>query len=164
VFFDASKDRWVAAVTIDRKVVKRLFKTRPEAEAGARLLVRAAEDKRLATSRQTFDEYIAEWLVEHIRVHRAARTYEAYKGKLGKHVSPVLGRRRLAEIEPRHIRELYQRLRDRGTKTRHKDPQRRPLSPTTIATIHVILHSAFAWAVRDERIPSNPLDRVHAPE
>src|SRR4051794_34527908 len=87
VFFDASKNRWVAAVTYEGKVTKRLFKTKPEAEAEVKKLVEKAEKKLLARSNQSLDEYLAEWLVEHVLVHRAKRTFEAYKGKLHKHVS-----------------------------------------------------------------------------
>lgn len=164
VYWDESKQRWVAAVTYEGKVTKRLFKTKPEAETAVKQLAAKAEAKQLATTRQTFDEFIAEWLVEHVLVHRSKRTYEAYKGKIAKHASPHLGPKRLAAIEPKHIRELYQALRDDGGWTRHKEPKRRPLSPNTIANVHVILHSAFTWAVRDGRIPINPCDRVHPPQ
>src|ERR1700755_660760 len=95
VYFDASKNRWVAAVTYEGKVTKRLFKTKPEAEAEVKKLVAKAENKQLARTNQTLDEFLAEWLVDHILVHRAGRTYEAYKGKLDKHVSPRLGKRKL---------------------------------------------------------------------
>src|SRR4051812_20160980 len=69
VYYDGSKKRWVAAVTHEGKVTKRLFKTQPEAEAGVKKLVEKAEKKLLAKSRQTFDEYVAEWLVDHVLVH-----------------------------------------------------------------------------------------------
>lgn len=164
LYFDASKDRWVAAVTVDGRVTKRLYRTEPEGEAGLKTLLAQAEAQQLALSNQTLDQFIAEWLTDHVVVNRSARTYEAYRGKLAKHVSPHLGSKRLRDLEPKHVRQLYQKLRDDGGWTRHKDPKRRPLSPNTIANVHVILHSALTWAVRDGRIPSNPLDRVHAPQ
>lgn len=164
VYFDASKDRWVAAITVDGKVTKRLFKTRPEAEAEVKRLVDKAEKHLLARTNQSLDEYLAEWLLEHVLVHLAARTYQAYKGKLDKHVSPRLGKRKLASLAPKDLRELYAKMREEGTWSRHKAPQRRPLSETTINQVHLILHSAFEWAVRDERIPRNPCDQVHPPK
>lgn len=164
LYFDKSKARWVAAVTYDGRITKRLLRTKPEAEAALKDLTAKADRKQLAKTQQTFDEYIADWLVEHVLVNLSKRTYEAYKGKIAKHISPHFGSRRIASIEPRHIRELYRILREEGTWTRHKAPKRRLLSPTTIATIHVVLHSAFEWAVRDERIPINPCDRVHPPK
>jgi integrase len=164
VYFDKSKNRWVAAVTYEGTVTKRLFKTEPEAQAEIKKLVAKAEQKLLARTRQSLDEYLAEWLVDHVLVHLAARTYQAYKGKLDKHVSPRLGKRKLASIEPKDLRALYTAMREEGTWSRHKVPQRRPLSPTTINQVHLILHSAFEWAVRDERIPRNPCDQVHPPK
>lgn len=163
VYYDKSKDRWVAAVTVEGRVTKRLFKMEPEAEAGLRELLALAAQHQLALSNQTLDAYIAEWLEEHVRVNLAARTYQAYRGKLMTHVSPRLGTRRLRDLQPKHMRDLYAAMRREGTWTRHKIPQRRPLSPNTIADVHTILHGALAWAVRDGRIPFNPLDRVHAP-
>jgi integrase len=163
VYFDASKQRWVAAVTYEGKVTKRLLRTKPEAEAVVKDLVAKAERKLLARTNQTLDAYLAEWLVDHVLVHLAARTYQAYKGKLDKHVSPWLGTRKLASIAPKDLRSLYATMREEGTWSRHTVPQRRPLSETTINQVHLILHSAFEWAVRDERIPRNPCDQVHPP-
>jgi integrase len=164
VYFDKSKQRWVAAVTHEGKVTKRLFKTQPEAEAEVKKLVALAEQRLLARTNQTLDEFLAEWLVDHVLVHLAARTYQSYKGKLDKHVSPRLGKRKLASIAPKDLRALYAAMREEGTWTRHRVPKRRPLSPTTINQVHLILHSAFEWAVRDERIPRNPCDQVHPPK
>jgi hypothetical protein len=113
------------------------------AETAVRKLVEQAENKQLARSHQTLDEFFAEWLVDHVLANRAARTYEAYKPKLSMHVSPRIGKVRLAAIEPKHLRELYQRLRDVGTVTRHKDPKPRELAPNAIRDIHMMLHAAF---------------------
>src|SRR5215212_1410006 len=129
VYYHTGKKRWVAAVTYEGKVTKRLFKTEPEAQAEVKKLVARSEKKQLAKSRQTFDEYVADWLVDHVLVHRSKRTFETYKSKLAKHVNPRIGAMRLAAIEPRHIRDPYHQLRDQGTWSRHTVPQRRPLSP-----------------------------------
>jgi integrase len=164
VYFDASKQRWVAAVTYEGKVTKRLFKIKPEAASAVKQLVAKAERRELARTNQTLDELLAEWLVGHIRVYRAARTFQAYKGKLDKHVSPRLGKRKAASMVPKDLRALNAAMREEGTWSRHKVPQRRPLSPTTINQAHLIPHSAFEWAVRDERLPRNPCDQVHPPQ
>lgn len=164
VYLDRAKDRWVAAITVEGRVTKRLFRTKPDAEAGLKRLAALAEAHQLATTNQTVDQYLAEYLEDHVRENLSARTYQTYKGKLSTHVSPRLGKRRLRDLEPAHIRELYRQLREDGTLTRHKQPRARPLSPNSIASVHTILHGALAWAVRDGRIPSNPLDRVHPPQ
>ena len=164
VYYDKGKDRWVAALTVEGRLVRRFFRTEDEALAGLAALHADAAAHRIDLTRQTLADFIAEWLADHVLVHRSNRTYEAYAGKLEKHVVSRLGTRRLASIEPKDIRDLYARLRAEGTLTRHKEPKARPLSPTTIANVHTILHAAFVWAVREERIPRNPCDFVHPPQ
>ena len=164
IYQDVSKGRWVAALSVEGRLIRRLFRTEAEAIDGLAALHADAAAHRIDLTRQTLAQFIAEWLAEYILAHRSNRTYEAYAGKLEKHVLSRIGTRRLASIEPRDIRDLYARLRTEGTTTRHKEPKARPLSPTTIANVHTILHSAFTWAVREERIPRNPCDFVHPPQ
>lgn len=158
VFFDASKKRWVAAITVDGKVTKRLVMTEALAKAKVRELLAEQEAGRLATSRVTLTDYVADWLAFTILPTKAARTYEAYKGKLEKHVLPVLGHRRIASLEPKDFRALYATLRAQV------DEDGEPLlSPNTIRVIHAVLHSAFRQAVKDELLHRNILDAVDPP-
>ena len=164
VYADRSRNRWIAAITVDSRLVRRTFGSEDEARAGLLALHAQLAAQTVDVSRQTLREYLVEWLADHVLVHRTKRTYEAYSGKLEKHVVPRLGNLRLQAVEPKHVRDLYTALLNEGTTTRHKVPKRVPLSPTTINHVHLILHTAFAWAVRDGRLASNPCDRVHVPQ
>ncbi len=158
VYFDASKNRWVAAITIEGKVTKRLVKTEALAKAKVRELVADHEAGRLASTRITLTDYIADWLAFTILPSKAARTYEAYKGKMEKHVLPTLGHRRLTSLEAKDFRALYAAL------VAMKDDDREPLlSPNSVRVIHAILHSALRQAVKDELVYRNVLDAVEAP-
>lgn len=164
VYADRSRNRWIAAITVDGRLVRRSFASEDEARAGLLALHAQLAAQTVDISRQTLREYLVEWLADHVLVHRTKRTYEAYAGKLEKHVVPRMGSLRLQAVEPKHVRDLYTALLNEGTTTRHKVPRRVPLSPTTINHVHLILHTAFAWAVRDGRLASNPCDRVHVPQ
>lgn len=74
LYFDASKDRWVAALTVDGRLVRRLFRTEPEAVAGLAALHADAAAQRIDLTRQTLADFIAEWLADHILPHRSHRT------------------------------------------------------------------------------------------
>jgi integrase len=80
------------------------------------------------------------------------RLGKGYLSKLQLHVIPVIGSVKLSKVQPHHIRQVYEVARDKG------------LSEQTCLHIHRVLHTAFADAVRVDRVlKENPLERVRAP-
>src|SRR5262245_59234187 len=68
-------------------------------------------------SRVRFDAYAREWARTYQgRTGRGIRptTLEEYRRDLELHVIPTLGRRRLSETEPRHVKSLARDLAERG--------------------------------------------------
>jgi hypothetical protein len=72
VYFDETKRRWVGAITVDGRVVKRLVKTEAQAKAKVRELLAGHQAGKLATTCMTLREWIAEWLADSILPNRAA--------------------------------------------------------------------------------------------
>ena len=85
----------------------------------------------------------------------APTTIRQTRSVLDRYLHPHLGSLRVGEVTPAVIDACYARLR-RGGGTRGQ-----PLSPGTLARIHVVLRSAFAQAVRWGWVWDNPAERAH---
>ncbi|MEZ5079650.1 MAG: tyrosine-type recombinase/integrase [Thermoleophilia bacterium] len=105
-------------------------------------------------SRITFKEYAEEWARTYTgRTSRGIRptTLEDYVRDLEVHVLPVFGHRRLAEIEPRHIKVLAADLAAEGR------------APSTVRNIMAPVRALFATAVEDGVIRMNPCAGLRLP-
>jgi integrase len=108
----------------------------------------AARGERYETSRLTLAAYSNEWLSSYQgRTVRGIRreTLADYRHELGLYALPLLGRLRLAEIEPRHIKELAALVSDGGRR-----------KPRTVKLAIAPLRALLATAVEDGLIRSNP--------
>jgi integrase len=77
-------------------------------------------------------------------------TRDGYVDMVERHITPYIGRHRLEELKPPHLRAWIAELRQ-VTSARG-----RPLSARTIQLAHATLRRALNDAVRDELIPRNP--------
>lgn len=100
--------------------------------------------------RVVLSTHVDDWLaVQERRV--SAKTVSSYRGLLEKHVVPMLGGYRVAEITTRQIDGLYQRKLEEG------------LSPRTVRYIHVVLRRCLADAVKWGAAQVNPADNATPP-
>lgn len=86
------------------------------------------------TSRRTLGDYLDEWLAS--KSDLAERTHHDYGARLGRYVKPILGHRRLDQLQPPQIQSLYGGMSQRG------------LSPRSVEYVHRILKQALRDAVR----------------
>lgn len=77
---------------------------------------------------------------------RTTKTVGDDRARLERHAIPRIGHLLLAEVKPRHIRDLVLELR-----------RENKLSPKTIREVASILHTMFKSAFIDELVPSNPV-------
>jgi integrase len=78
-------------------------------------------------------------------------THANYGHFARKHICPALGRVKLKNLTPAHVRSLY------GEKSRSG------LSAATVKKMHVVLHRALAQAVTDGLVPRNAAHGVRTP-
>ena len=97
-------------------------------------------------------EYIARWLADFVRDTVRPTTFERYEQIVRAHIHPVLGRIKLKNLTPAHVRGLYREKLEGG------------LSPRTVQYIHVTLHKALKAAVADGLVPRNVTEAVKAPQ
>jgi integrase len=79
-------------------------------------------------------------------------TFERYEQIVRVHIRPVLGKLKLKNVTPAHVRGLYREKLEVG------------LSPRTVQYIHVTLHKALKQAVADGLIPRNATEAVRPPQ
>jgi integrase len=79
---------------------------------------------------------------------RSQRTLDLYRQRFGKHVEPVIGRRRIQNVRGEHIASIYARQRNDG------------LSAWTISGTHVIVSALMSFALSRGYIATNPVDRL----
>jgi integrase len=119
-----------------KRQLKRGFKTRGTADRARREVLLAVEDRNhVQRSRETVGEFFTRWLpaIEHtVR----PSTFASYAMNIRTHVVPALGGTVLQEIGPEALNAFYSKLLKGG------------LSPSTVAYIHVIVHSALDDAMR----------------
>jgi len=82
-------------------------------------------------------EYLDRWLKDSVKDTVRQRTWEGYEHLAKKHIAPMLGRVKLKNLTPAHVRGLYREKLDAG------------LSPRTVQYIHVTLKKALSQAVED---------------
>jgi integrase len=99
------------------------------------------------SSRIRLDQYAEEWLRTYEgRTSRGIRpeTIHEYKRDLEIHTLPVLGTRRLSEIEQRDLKDLARHLSDKG------------LAAATVRIVMAPLRALFATAVEEGILRTNP--------
>ena len=79
-------------------------------------------------------------------------TYEVHRHLIEPHIVPALGRLKLKDLNPAHVRALYREKLDSG------------LSAATVRKMHSILRKALKQAVLDGLIPRNVCDAVKPPK
>jgi integrase len=96
-------------------------------------------------------EYLDRWVADSVKDTVRLTTYQGYERIVRLHIKPALGRVRLKDLTPTHVRGLYrERLGAR-------------LAPRMVQLVHVTLHKALKQAVLDGLIPRNVTEAVKAP-
>ena len=100
----------------------------------------------------TVGEYLERWLKDAVEGTVRQSTYEVYGHMIRPHIVPGLGRVRLKDLNPAHVRGFYRDRLDTN------------LSPATVHKMHVVLHKALDQAVSDGLIPLNVSKGVKVPQ
>lgn len=115
----------------------------------------------------TFAEYFNNWLENKVKALRAPSTYRQYEWVVREHLIPVLGKKKLDQVNRTDIKALIASKTKQTTKPRAKSPaapSERTLSRSTLNAIRVVLHSAYQDAIRDDLAAKNPADYIELPK
>jgi integrase len=158
IYRRASDGRWVGTIDLGWETGKRQRKTvygRTQAEVIEKLdrLKTERREGRLPAAGQqpTVEQYLREWVGEHLPGTVADTTLESYRYIVEQHVIPVIGRKRLDRLEARDVQRLLNTKRDEG------------LSPKTCRYIHSIVRRALGVAERWGLVGRNVARLVETP-
>lgn len=98
----------------------------------------------------TLGTYLDKWLLN-IKDTVRQRTWERYEQLVRVHLKPTLGRLKLNNVTPAHVRGLYREKLDAGASNR------------TVQYIHTTLRKALQDAVTDELVSRNMAGGIKAP-
>jgi integrase len=97
-------------------------------------------------------EHLQRWLKDSVKGTVRPSTYEVHRHMVEPHIAPALGRLKLKDLSPAHVRSFYREKLDSG------------LSSATVCKMHSVLRKALKQAVMDGLIPRNPTDTVRPPK
>ncbi len=100
----------------------------------------------------TVEGYLVRWLKDSVRGTVRTSTYESYRHMIEPHIIPALGRLKLRNLNPVHVRAFYREKLDAG------------LSASTVRKMHSVLRKALKQAVLDGFVPRNVCEAVKPPK
>lgn len=98
----------------------------------------------------TVGDYLERWLKDVEGTVRRS-TFERYEYAIHPHIAPALGRLKLKDLTPAHLRSFYRDRLDSGR------------APATVHKLHVVLHKSLKAAVADGLIPRNAASGLKLP-
>jgi len=150
--YQRSNGRWVAQIRIGGKRIAKSFNTQKECQAWIRQMRDQIEDGlNIDGAKVTISEYLDRWLKDIRGVIRPKTLYQ-YTGVVLNHISPVLGHIKLGELQPQHVQQLYNQLRDQNHSHRN------------VQLVHGVLHRALNVAQKQGMIGKNPASAVELPK
>lgn len=133
------------------------------AEAQRQFILFQEEIKRglyVNSDKISFSEFIDKWLTDYANVNLQPKTLLEYKNLLNR-IIPALGHIKLIQLQPTHLTEFYNNLREDGIRN---DGKPGGLSEKTILHHHRLISSILTGALQWGFILSNPTSRVKAPK
>ena len=153
--YKRSDGRWSSYVTLSGTGGRRKYfyaRTRVEVQEKLTEALRSSQlGLPMASDRITFGQFLDRWLEESAKPAVRPSTYSRYKRDINNHISPTLGRIRLAKLSPGDIQALMNRKLKEG------------LSPTSVRHTHAIIRRALQVAYKWQMVPRNVATLVSPP-
>jgi integrase len=108
----------------------------------------------------SFGEFTEKWIKEYAEPALAPKTLYEYRHFLDQRILPALGHIKLIKLQPTHLTEFYNNLREVGIRNDNKPGA---LSEKTILHYHRLISSILTTAVQWQFILSNVAERVKPP-
>ncbi len=142
---------WCAQVSLAGKRLTKYGKTQKECRTWIKETLGKIENGlTYAGTQVTLEQFIELWL-EGKELSRRPHTVLQYRQIVRQHILPQLGKMRVQDIQPAHVKQLYFRKRGEGRGAR------------TVQMIHMVLSCVLKQAVREGLLGRNPVDAVDRP-
>lgn len=111
----------------------------------------------------TLGEWLDKWLNEYMSLTLRQSTLSGYKSNINNYIKPILGNKMLSAITTDDIQKMYNKLKKEGRVKPDKNGSK-ALSNSTVRGIHMMLHEALEYAVREHLIITNPTYNTTIPK
>jgi len=108
---------------------------------------------------------VAMWLRRYLAVycaHLSASTQRGYKNSIEKHLIPRLGAHKLRDLQPVMVQQCVNDIASASRPLSGK--KTKPYAPSFAKQVHLCLHSAMDYAVRDGLVSRNPAQFTELPK
>ena len=109
------------------------------------------------------ESWLDQWLEEYAAPAIRPSTYQGYKNDLEKYLKPALGNIPVCRLTREQVQKFYGELLEHGRLRPDKDGNR-GLSPSTVRSLHGVLHQAMDCALRERLCAANPTEGVVLPK
>jgi len=145
-------------ITGKRKQRAEVFSTMKTAQAARNeWLTEIERGTAVDGTKMTVGEHLEHWLGIHKHDLRPA-TVQQYTSLIRAHLIPTLGSIPLARLQPAHLTAMYADKRENG-----RLHGTGGLAPRSVRHLHIVLHEALDFAVKQQMLPRNVADAVDAP-
>jgi integrase len=152
LYFREDRQRWCAQVSLEGRRLTKYALTQRECRDWVKDTLAKIDKGLTFTGTQiTLRQYMSTWL-EGKMLSQRPQTVEQYHQVANQYILPDLGKMRLQEIQPAHLKKLYLMKREEGRGER------------TVQMIHTVLHSVLKQAVKEGILGRNPVDAVQRPK
>ena len=110
-------------------------------------------------SKMTFAELCGKWFQDYAKTNLAESTQEYYDIIINTHLSPILGKMKIADLQPMHIQDYIRKKLTDG----RKDNKEGGLSQKSVRRHYKVINQVLKYAVKLQVLENNPAKHVDPP-
>lgn len=113
--------------------------------------------------RMTVADWMTVWFETYSKPAVRESTADSYNSQMRNHIFPNIGEISLKNLTSLDIQKMYNEIKVSGRVKRSENTTELGLSGHTVRNIHALLKQCLEQAVRERRIPYNPIDACKLP-
>ena len=114
-------------------------------------------------SRMSLGAWLDKWLDEHMAFTLRPSTLKGYRLIVNDYIKPHLGGKQIYAVTTADVQKMYNILKKNG-KLRVGADGEKGLSGSTVRSVHMLLHEAMEYALREHLIVRNPTENTTIPK
>ena len=111
----------------------------------------------------TLGEWMDKWLNERMVLTLRESTLRAYHSNIELYIKPRLGDMKIGTVTTADVQKMYNKLKESG-RVRNHPTMGHQLSDSMVRSIHMMLHEAMDYAMREHMILKNPTEGTTIPK
>ena len=148
IFYRENRREWVGEVSLNGKRLYKYAKTQRECREWVKETIsKIGNGLTFQGTQVTLEKFVVTWL-DGKALSRRPHTVLQYRQLVEFHILPIMGKMRLQDIQPAHLKQLYLAKKEEGRGAR------------TVQLIHAVMHSILNQAVKEGILGRNPAAAV----